>query len=214
MDWRQAIKLSAHYGLNHLSLFLTGLIPEERQECYTLLRDRQRRRKLTLPFVHARHDMCPDEYRMLMSEFGTERFNLHPLRKTPLPEDGLPNDLRDCIYIENVGKLLESDIDGYAGICVDVAHLEITRCVYPNYFPELCALIEKYPVGASHVSSYDPGKEAGRNDKHRYRKLSEFGYLGRYSPSYFGRYVAIELTNPLSEQLAVKTLLRKHLALA
>jgi len=215
MDWRQAIKDSSALGIDRLSVFLTGLEADARQECYRLLHERRRSGRFEIPFVHARHDMAPDEYRMFMAEFGTERFNLHPVRKTPLPETGLPHNLRQLIYIENVGKLLESDLEGFAGICVDVSHLEITRRVYPDYYPTLCALIESYPIGANHVSAYsDVSGGEGRDDKHLYESLSEFDYLRRYPLGYFGRYVAMELNNPLSEQLAVKDWLEKHLGLS
>lgn len=214
LDWREAVRTSADLGLDRFSMFMTGIGPEERRECYALLRERQRHGRLEIPFVHARHDMRADEYRMFMSEFGTERFNLHPLRKAPLSNGDLPDDLRELIYIENVGKLLESDLAGFAGICLDISHLEITRRVYPDYFPELCALIEKFPIGANHVSAYETDERAdGCNDKHYFETLSELDYVYHYPPTYFGKYVAIELTNPLSEQLTVKSLLEKHLGL-
>ncbi|MBI5654990.1 hypothetical protein HZC53_05070 [Candidatus Uhrbacteria bacterium] len=214
MDWRIAVQDTVQLGIKRFALFLTGLKPTERKNCYQLLLTHRLRHEFEIPFVHARSDMHPDEYRFLMHEFGTKRFNLHPVRKAELPEGGLPDDLRRLIYIENVGKLLESDLNGFAGICLDISHLEITRRVYPEYYPTLCAMIENHRVGANHVSAYqNEGKGDGRDDKHHYVSITEFDYLKAYPKEYFGRYVAIELTNPLSEQLAVKSLLENHLNL-
>ncbi len=214
LDWRQAIDETAELGLRRFSVFLTGLDAAARQECYALLRKRRMTHDFVLPFVHARSDMQPDEYRMFMAEFGTERFNLHPVEKNPLPPGGLPEDLRQIIYIENVGRLKEEQLADFAGICLDISHLEITRRNFPDYFPTLCALVEKYHVGANHVSAYATEEIQGkRDDKHRYSSLDEFDYLKRYPLDYFGKYVAIELTNPLPQQLLVKRLLDKWLGL-
>ena len=212
MDWRQAINVTAHLGLVRFALFLTMLDAAERQECYALLRKRLRSHQFVIPFVHARSDMLPDEYRMFVAEFGTERFNLHPIRRSPLPDCGLPQDLRDMIFIENVGKLIESDLEGYAGLCLDLSHLEITRRTFPDYYPVLLDVIRRYRIGANHVSAYvfTEGAE-GRDDRHHYASLEEFSYLDNYPKEFYGRFVAIELTNPLSSQLAVQAMLKRRL---
>ena len=215
MDWRRAIPATFDLSLNRLSIFLTTIGYQERQEFYALLRERQRRGAIVIPFVHARSDMLPDEYRMLMAEFGTERFNLHPVRLMPLPSGGLPEDLCARTYIENIYGLLESDLQGFAGICLDVSHLELTRRLHPEQYPELCRLAETYPIGANHISAYPAEKPDGKKseEQHRYSSLSDFDYLDRYPLAFFGQYVAIELTNELSEQLPVKALLERHLSI-
>ncbi|MBU1032947.1 MAG: hypothetical protein ABII13_00595 [Patescibacteria group bacterium] len=210
MNWRLAIPATFDLGMDRFSVFLTMLGPKERLEFYQLLRDRSSKNQITIPFVHARSDMLPDEYKMFMSEFGTERFNLHPVRKTPLPDCGLPDDLREIIYIENVGKLLESDLIGFAGLCLDISHLEITRKAYPDYFPELCRLAKTYTIGASHISAFE---QTASLDKHSYSSLSEFEYLYHFPLSFFGKYVAIELSNKLSEQLPVKELVEQYIGI-
>jgi len=214
MDWRQAINVIGHLRLARIALFLTKLDATERQECYALLRKRRQSFKFEIPFVHARGDMLPDEYRMFVAEFGTERFNLHPIRRSPLPDCGLPTDLRELIFIENVGKLVESDLEGFAGLCLDVSHLEITRRTFPDYYPILLDVIRRYRIGANHVSAYvfTEGAE-GRDDRHHYANLEEFSYLDSYPNKFYGRFVAIELTNPLSSQLAVQAMLKRRLGL-
>lgn len=215
MDWRRAIPATFDLGLDRFSIFLSMLGPKERQEFYELLRERQRRGAIVIPFVHARSDMLPDEYRMLMAEFGTERFNLHPVRLMPLLNGGLPEDLCARIYIENIYDLRESDLQGFAGICLDVSHLELTRRLHPEQYPELCRLAETYPIGANHISAYPAETPDGKpsEERHQYSSLADFDYLNRYPLNFFGQYVAIELNNELSEQLAVKALLERRLGI-
>lgn len=44
--------------------------------------------------------------------------------------------------------------------------------------------------------------------------MSDFDYLEHYPLEYYGRYVAIELINSLSEQLPVKAALEQRLGIA
>lgn len=212
MDWRKAIADIPDLHLVRFSMFLTGLDQASRQECYDLLRKQKRANPFVIPFVHARSDMQPGEYHLLMHEFGTELFNLHVARRAPQPVCQLPADLRERIYIENLDTLLTSDLEGFAGICLDLSHLEMLRVDLPDRFPAMCELLAKYPIGCNHVSAYQSEpNSAGRKDKHRYSSLDEFSYLNRYPASYYGKFMAIELTNDLPEQLPVKHLLEKML---
>lgn len=214
MDWRRAIYDTADLGLTRFALFLTMLEADERQECYALLRVRRRSHLFDIPFVHARCDMAPDEYRLLMGEFGTERFNLHAPRLRPLPDGGLPQDIRRQTYIENVGQLTPQDLEGFAGLCLDLSHLEIVRRTFPEQMPALLDLIARQHIGANHVSAYSfTGRQDGRDDRHHFTSLDEFAYLENYPSSHFGRFVAIELANPLASQFRVRDMLKLRLGL-
>lgn len=210
MDWRMAIRVAPRLGLRRVGLFLTGLGPEERQECYGLFRRYAPR--VTVPFVHARNDMRPDEYRLLMEDFGTELFNLHRTKDKPL-RYGLPPEIKSRICIENAWYLEDDDMDGFSGVCLDLSHLEAVRNDKVEDYDNLMRLLNRHPIRANHVSAFVKAYvgTAVRPDRHTYVSLEDFDYLREYHTSLYGKYVAIKLCNPLSEQLKVKDYLEKVL---
>jgi hypothetical protein len=213
MDRRAAVDESVCLGLTRFALFLTALDAEARRDYYRFLRQRRRMHNFTIPFVHARSDMHPDEYRMFMSEFGTERFNLHPVRKHLLTHE-LPEEIRAVTYVENLlDQPTESDYEGFAGICLDFAHLEHIRRFGQERYRACLALLERIPIGANHVSAYASERE-GTVAEHRHwvESLEDFDYVRRFPVLFFGRFVAIEVNNPLSAQLEAANWLEAHLA--
>lgn len=212
MDWRAAIQDTARLGIQRFALFLTGLKLAERTECYRLLLQHRLRHEAEIPFVHARSDMHPDEFRFLMGEFGTDRFNLHRHGQRPL-EHELPPGLRERIYIENAWHLQASDLDGFAGICLDFSHLEAVMYEEPEEYAALEALLDRFPIGANHVSAFKlRARGLGRRDRHRVSDPDDLDYLAGFPRRYFAKYVALELTNPLGQQLSFKAEVEKHLA--
>lgn len=212
MDWRVALDDAARLGLDRFALFLTGLDPEQRKPLYQELLSHRLRHDVTIPFVHARSDMHPDEYRFLTGEFGTERFNLHRARQRP-HKYPLSEELRSRTYIENAWRLQESDLEKFAGICLDFSHMEAIMYEDAAEYPKLEALLDSFPIGANHVSAFTlSGPKNGRRDRHFTTSPTDFDYLAGFPRRYFGRFVAIELANPLEEQLAIKARLETLLA--
>lgn len=212
MDWRVALQDATRLGLARFALFLTGLDPDQRKLLYQELLSHRLRHDVTIPFVHARSDMHPDEFRFLMGEFGAERFNLHRSCQRRLMHP-LPDELRTKIYIENAWEIREADLVDFAGICLDFSHMEAVMYLKPNYYPTLEALLDKFPIGANHVSAFKLIAPVDiRRDRHFTTSPTDFDYLAGFPRRYFGRFVAIELTNPLEEQLAIKARLETFLA--
>jgi hypothetical protein len=156
------------------------------------------------------------EYERLMAEFGTERFNLHPTRYLPLIED-LPSHIRERIYIENLMEgLMESDLEGLAGICLDISHLEDVRRLNPDRYDVIVELLTRYPLGANHMSvSHDEPSFDGNQFNHSCHDMAdvqEYAYLNTYPLAYFTDYAAIELNNSIAEQLEAKKYIEDLLA--
>ena len=212
--WRTKIDEVQEFTLNEVALFLTGLNESGRHECLTTLK--KACPNLVVPFVHAKSDMRVSEFDRLIEEFGTERFNLHPTRYLPTLEE-LPQRLKDKIYIENLNEgLLAEDLLGFAGICLDVSHLEDCRLLSPEFYEKVCQLLKEYPLGTNHMSAvadstatYD-GKVFCYS-RHTMTKLSEYDYLKTYPLNYFSHFAAIELNNSIAEQLQVKKYIEKIL---
>jgi len=82
-------------------------------------------------------------------------------------------------------------------------------------YPVLESLLERFPVGADHVSAFKLRPQANwRCDRHFVSEPDDLDYLAGFPRRYFAKYVAIEMTNPLEEQLSIKnrieTLLARH----
>jgi len=167
--------------------------------------------RFQIPFVHARSDMSDDEYYFLQGEFGTEAFNLHPVRDYPLLYP-LSKSVKSKIYVENAtllgGDLLATDLEGYAGICFDLSHCEDERLRDSKAYDHFLDLALKFEIGANHISSIpkthlgDLGPEY--RSQHFFSNLEAFDYLRNYSANFIGPYCAIELEDPISVHLRVK----------
>jgi hypothetical protein len=215
-DWDKNIADLKKYNVQEFALFLTLLHDErERQKIYCLIKKTLPNAKI--PFLHIHQLIASDELNFLISEFGAEMFNLHTAREFPLVYDY--KQFRDRILIENSGPaiadgLKESDIEGFAGVCLDVSHLEKSRLKgFPGYDITI-ATLQKYPVLANHISAIvkKPLFYSGRSHDlaaHKFTKLAQFDYLKRYPAEYFGKFIAIELINPIKEQLEAQKYIEK-----
>lgn len=213
-DWRKSIESLPRLNLNRCALFLTGLEKDERQECYRLLQAVKRHFPFSLPFVHARNEMREEEFRFLRHEFGTERFNIHPVRCFPLGENLKPG-IRSSIYVENTKALEPGDVDGFAGTCLDVAHLEDLKRYRPDDYARTCKIMHHHPTGVSHLSAHAQRDDGGPSPRssHIMRDVHDMHYLAHYPPLMLGRFAAIELANPLDEQLDIMSTILRLLGL-
>ncbi|PIS07982.1 hypothetical protein COT78_00675 [Candidatus Berkelbacteria bacterium CG10_big_fil_rev_8_21_14_0_10_43_13] len=215
-DWDKNIADLVKFDIAEFALFLTMLHNEkERKQIYKKIKAAVP--EVKIPFCHIHQNISPDELNYLISDFGTELFNLHTTREFPLVYGY--NQFRDRILIENSGPaiqdgLKESDIEGFAGVCLDVSHLEKSHLKdFPGYDITI-ATLQKYPVLANHISAIvkKPLFYSGRNHDlaaHKFTKLSQFDYLKNYPTKYFGRFIALEIINSISEQLEAKTYIEK-----
>jgi hypothetical protein len=217
--WRDKIHEIEALGLRSVGLFLTGVREAERRELYRELELAHVRHLFAIPFVHAVSDMSEDEYRYLMDRFGTELFNLHPIRQYPL-QHKLSAEIRQKITIENafIDQSIDlMDLSGFRGICMDIAHAEDLRRKNELEFAKLERLIQRVPVLVNHVSlSGDAALVESYGELTYHSHIGAEGgtlsYLNRYSPEFFGSIIAIELADSLSEQVKLIPVIEKTLA--
>lgn len=210
--WRDKIKELTELELQEIALFVTGLSKSERDECFNELRIAHRKHKFTIPFCHTVSSMTEDEYKFLQNSFGTERFNLHAMKYYPL-QHPLSDEIKSRIYIENSGDkglLNHSDLEGFAGVCLDVSHLFDTKIMYPEIYPEMLKFLDGATIGVNHISAANPNPSKSscggiHCSKHVAEDTSQFDYLNNFPARYFSDYCAIELENPLKEQIVFKS---------
>ena len=159
--------------------------------------------------------MSAEEVKFLIKNYQTEAFNIHSEEEFPL-KDGLTS-WANRIYLENTDLLLnKEELKKWAGICLDLSHLEDDRCLNPTRYKKYLKLIEKYPVGVNHVSAVREKvfrhPEFGLvKSAHFLKSLNELDYLKNYPTNFFAPLIAIELENSLEEQLKIKTYLEELL---
>jgi len=215
-DWDKNITDLKKFDVKEFALFLTMVHDEdERKEIYKKIKETVP--EIKIPFLHIHQLIPPEELQFLISGFGAELFNIHTTREFPLVYDYAK--FRDRILIENSGPAIkdgfkQSDIEGFAGICLDLSHLEKSRLAKDPGYEITRQTLEKFPVLANHISaiSHKPVTYGGHTFHwaiHKFSALSQFDYLKNYPENYFGKFIAIELINSVEEQLEVKKYIEK-----
>ncbi|MFA6428048.1 MAG: hypothetical protein WCW02_00690 [Candidatus Buchananbacteria bacterium] len=209
-DWREKIVELNKLDLTEVCFFPTGLASTERQEAYKLLKKSKIK---SIPFVHLRSDMSPDEIEFLIANFKTNIFNIHAMSEWPLQYD-LSKYLSQ-MYLENSAyPMPEAEVKQLAGVCLDYAHLESRRLEGSPLYSAQYQLFKKYPIGCAHISAlsqqayYNPERKEIQHDLHRYANLNQFDYLESYK-NFLAPLVAMELTNSISEQLVAIEYIKK-----
>ncbi len=203
-NWREKIKEIDQLGLKKIAIFTTCLNKEERQEFFDLL---EKTKLKEIPFVHLRSDQEPEELDYLIKRWKTKVFNMHSPREFPFKRDY--KKYYQMLYIENTyASLDENEVKDFAGVCLDVSHLENDKLLHQERYKQNMAVLEKFPVGCNHISDIKPTLQLDLDGGpiysiHSFKELSEFDYLKDYPQKYFSNYIAIELENSLKDQLKV-----------
>src|SRR6056297_399708 len=203
-SWKEKIEEIKELNLKEASLFLTGLPPDQRRECYKLLEETPLE---NIPHVHLKDDMTQEELDYLVSRFGVEVFNSHPIREHPPLYDWSKH--LDRIYIENTRYLPDrKELKEFAGLCLDFVHWENALLMgYSNYDP-LSELVKDFVVGCGHLSPikselHKNQDESFDYDSHYMEELKEFDYFQKYL-KYSPPIISIEVNNSLKDQLRIK----------
>lgn len=204
-DWRVKIKEIQELGIKEIALFFTCLNKNERKELFQLLKKTSVE---SIPLVHIRNDMTLQELDFLVKNYDTQVFNTHSQFEFPIIYNYLK--YKKNIFIENVYHPLdEKEIKNFGGICLDFSHLENDRILNKKKFEHDLKIIEKFPIGANHISvmkkftHIDEADEV-RYDDHYLEDYSELDYLKKYPAKYFSPFIAIELRDSIKEQLLAK----------
>jgi hypothetical protein len=206
-NWAARIKEADELGINELAVFPTCLDKEQRKELYIALIGSKIK---SIPFVHLRSDMDLSEIEFFIKKYNTQIFNVHSSKEYPIPEEWFK--YAGAISIENTHccYLDKEEIEKFAGICLDFAHLENSRMTDLNKFNKDLEVINKMPVKCNHISPIKKSFQIEKDDKrlrydsHYFEDLSEFDYLKKYSINLFSDFCALELENTIKDQLRAK----------
>jgi hypothetical protein len=204
-DWREKFRETSELGITECALFPTTLAKTERKEFFSLLEKSAIKR---CPFVHLRSDMKGKEIEYLIEKFGTKVFNTHCNAEYPHVNDW--SKYSKLIYIENIYHEFDPlEMKNWAGICLDLSHLENDRKLNPERFKSVCRSLKNYPVGCNHISGIVQNLRVNsdgekRYDTHHFSSLADFDYLKNIPRDFFSQYCALEVDNTLAQQLEAK----------
>jgi hypothetical protein len=207
-DFAKVVQEIDECGLKEIAFFPTAVDSVKRQELYKLL---EQSKVEKIPFIHLHSDMNISEIDYLVNQFGTEVFNIHSINsRYPFKKD--LDKYADKIFLENQYCFFSHDeLKKYAGICLDVCHLEDVRRNNSELYEYFKNLLLRYKCGCGHISAIKKiplmklvkFKLMLSYGYHHYRKLSEFDYLKKHQ-AYLPEILALELENSIGEQLLAK----------
>jgi len=201
-DWRKMIEEASELGLKEVCFFPTCLGRRGRTEAMErLLRSGIER----IPLVHLRTDMGEEEITWFWDNFGTRHFNIHSPLEHPLEHDW--GKYRRNILIETGSVAINGETGGWAGVCPDFSHVENYRLLRDRRYGQHLAAIGMYPRGAAHINGIGELR-AGHYDRHWVENQGQLDYLRRYL-GYLPEICALEMENPIREQLRMREYLRE-----
>lgn len=196
-DWKKMLKEVQAFGLKKISLFLTATNFVRRKEIYDVLIKSKVR---LIPHVHARQDMNEEELEFLVKRFHTKAFSLHyqyldhfknsrHKKKIYIENNDGPN------RIANIKKL-----SFFGGVCIDLSHLYEHRMHAPKLLKIAINAAKHYKVGCNHLSAV----MLDGHSRHVVRNIQELKYVQEIPKIFFSNHIAIELANPIKQQLYFK----------
>lgn len=220
-DWRKNIADLKKFDIREFAFFPT-VIPTEEERLAIMRAIKKELGSVSVPFCHIRVDVTQKELDFLIDNFDTKKFNVHADKEFRTSD--LFQQYKSMIYVENAGPCFrhgfeEADIEGFAGLCLDLSHLENSRLLQkPNYENDLVSA-RKYPIGMNHISAITKTMEYIEKidlqtfDRHVLSSLNEVDYTQKYYPDYFGEFAALEVWNSIESQIEIKKYLEKLLGL-
>ena len=205
--WKKKISDINKLGIEKVALFLTGIdynnIPKD--YFFNLI---EKSCIKEVPFAHIYENTSAKDIEYLKKRFKTTVFNIHSESEFPQKYD--LSKYKKEIYLETLFKypLNTAELNIYAGICIDISHMQIAKKDYPEVYKKNVEIINKYKCGCNHISSYKENgiEEANRikDSSHYFTELSQFNYLLNYPNSYFSKVLALELENDIQDQIRAK----------
>ncbi|MCH7759251.1 hypothetical protein IID20_02760 [Patescibacteria group bacterium] len=204
-SWRYKINEADRLGIDRLSIFLTFLKINQRQEFYNFL---EKSSIQYIPHVHIRDDFKKWELELFFNQYGTRYFNFHEhsfddLYKWPGFEKNI---YLEYNYNNRIPKLV--DLKKIGGLCVDLSHFWAAKNRGAREYDRIVRQAQEFKIGCNHLNGYS---KRFKCDLHYIRSLSNFDYLKKMPKKYFGQVISLETNNSLRQQLIFKKYIVKLL---
>lgn len=197
--WKNKLKEIEKFRISKAALFLECFSKKQRLKIYTALLNSKIKE---IPLVHIRNDMIKKELFFLEKNFNSKYFTIH--------EDSFKvlkkwNGFHKKLFLEfNYDNFVSSSVNikKIGGFCVDFSHFKAEEEKWSKEFEYIIKrrAIHKY-FACNHLNGYSEEKN---KDMHNITSLKNFSYLETLPKFLFGKVIAIETNNSISEQLKYK----------
>lgn len=198
-DWEKKFKEIEKLKLTKVALFLERFKAGQRKKLYKALLNS---RIKEIPLVHIRHDMSKDELKFLADTYNSKYLTIHEqcfdiLQKWRGYYKKLYLEMNNDDFISK-----KVDLSKIGGFCIDVSHFKKAEERWVKEYEFVMNKRKRKDLFVcNHLSGYSYRKNT---DLHTARKNNDFDYLRTLPKFIFGKCVAIEIDNPIRQQLKFK----------
>ena len=206
IDWQSKLKEINRLKIKEVAVFVEWFEKIERPHLYKFLLKSSIKK---VPLVHLRHDTDKEDMEFFIKNYDTPYFNIHEEHFNILDQwDGYKNKLYlEMNYNDEIAKNVK--VREIGGFCIDLSHFKSAIARGSEEATYAFLRKNKIKFTCNHLNGYDPIK---KRDKHTVTSLKDFDYLTTLPKFVFGNTIALEVNNPIKEQLEFKEYLDKLLS--
>lgn len=201
----EKIKNADKLKIKEAGLFLEMLKPNQRQNVYEEL---EKSKIKKIPLIHVRDDMVKKEFDYLEKKYSPKYYTIHESTFNHLHKW---KNYQQKLFLEmNYDNHIEKNVkvEKIGGFCIDLSHLKAAQERNAKEYEYTIKQIKKTKNLCNHLNGYD---EIEKRDIHTIKSEKEFNYLKELPKIVFGEKIALEMFNPIEEQIKYKKYLIKLL---
>jgi len=205
IDWQSKLKEINQLKINQAAVFIEWFDKKERPHLYKFLLKSSIKK---VPLVHLRDDTDKEDIEFFVKNYGTQYFNIHEEHFDLLDQW---SGYWDKLYLEmNYDSQIAKNVKvrQIGGFCIDLSHFKAAIAWGSEEATYAFFRKNKIKFACNHLNGYDPIKKC---DKHTIDNLNDFDYLITLPKFVFGQIIALEVNNPIKEQIEFKKYLTKLL---
>lgn len=205
IDWQSKLEEINQLKITEAAVFLESFDKKQRPHLYKFLLKSSIKK---VPFVHLRHDTNKKDIEFFIKNYQTQYFNIHEEHFDILDRW---QGYWDKLYLEmDYNSQIDKDVKvrQIGGFCIDLSHFKTNISRGTEEANYIFQRKNKIKFACNHLNGYDPIKKC---DIHTVTNLKDFDYLTTLPKFIFGQVIAIEVYNPIKEQIKFKEYLLKLL---
>jgi len=205
IDWQNKLEEINQLEITEAAVFLENFDKKQRPHFYKFLLKSSIKK---VPFVHLRHDTDKTDIEFFIKNYQTQCFNIHEEHFDILERW---QGYWDKLYLEmDYNSQIDKDVKvrQIGGFCIDLSHFKSSIARGAEEASYIFQRKEKIRFNCNHLNGYDP---VNKKDIHTVADLKDFDYLTTLPKFVFGKIIALEVYNPIKEQIKFKEYLLKLL---
>lgn len=203
--WEKKLEDIKKYKIKRFVLFIEEIKKRDRKKLYKKLLNND----FEIPFVHIRCDTDKEELKFLEKNFKSKYFNIHESHFDKLKEwNGFLKRL--CVELDYDNYIPKNmDVNKIGGFCIDLSHFKASQ---ERNSKEYLYVIKRKDQSKKFICNHLNGYSyKNKKDMHVVLGVKDFDYLLSLPNFVFGKIIALEMYNSISEQLKFKKYLVKLL---